>query len=230
MTLDKVQLAIGHMIAELPPLASLSIKRGDRFWDIRVEIKPEAEPAPDTKKKKPSPSRLRRNQRRLRMLLERSKTTGPEEPDLAGTKVTDAGELPVSTGVNLTPVSQPDGPALSTLKTREDVNTQIPPPTPNSEGEGTDDDSHNDDSNSEEDGRDMEEEEPRSPSVTSTSLPSMDVATMDMTPKDAVLNMQANKAIRVPANVVDNTVKTRRYVTVKRKARKKHDPNSCKTV
>ena len=214
MTLDKVQLAIGHMIAELPPLASLSIKRGDRFWDIRVEIKPEAEPAPDTKKKKPSPSRLRRNQRRLRMLLERSKTTGPEEPDLAGTKVTDAGELPVSTGVNLTPVSQPDGPALSTLKTREDVNTQIPPPTPNSEGEGTDEDSHDDDSNS----------------VTSTSLPTMDAATMDMTPKDAVLNMQANKAIRVPANVVDNTVKTRRYVTVKRKARKKHDPNSCKTV
>ena len=224
MTLDKVQLAIGHMIAELPPLASLSIKRGDRFWDIRVEIKPEAEPAPDTKKKKPSPSRLRRNQRRLQMLLERSKTTGPEEPDLAGTKVTDAGELPVSTGVNLTPVSQPDGPALSTLKTREDVNTQIPPPTPNSEGEGTDEDSHDDDSNSEEDGRD------RSPSVTSTSLPTMDAATMDMTPKDAVLNMQANKAIRVPANVVDNTVKTRRYVTVKRKARKKHDPNSCKTV
>ena len=73
MTLDKVQLAIGHMISELPPLASLSIKRGDRFWDIRVEIKPEAEPAPDTKKKKPSPSRLQRNQRRLRMLLERSK-------------------------------------------------------------------------------------------------------------------------------------------------------------
>ena len=326
MTLDKVQLAIGHMIAELPPLASLSIKRGDRFWDIRVEIKPEAEPAPDTKKKKPSPSRLRRNQRRLRMLLERSKTTGPEEPDLAGTKVTDAGELPVSTGVVLTPVSQPDGPALSTLKTREDVNTQIPSPTPNSEGEGTDDDSQDDDSNSkedgrdveeddspeeeaeddywcnkctkdiigiihhcntcedgdfdlgticykeghmhpmstlkaradvntqipyptpnsegegtdddshdsnsEEDGRDVEEEEPttRSPSVTSTSLPSMDVATMDMTPKDAVLNMQAIKAIRVPANVVDNTVKTRSYVTVKRKARKKHDPNSCKTV
>ena len=322
MTLDKVQLAIGHMISELPPLASLSIKRGDRFWDIRVEIKPEAEPAPDTKKKKPSPSRLRRNQRRLRMLLERSKTTGPEEPDLAGTKVTDAGELPVSTGVNLTPVSQPDGPALSTLKTREDVNTQIPPPTPNSEGEGTDDDSHNDDSNSEEDGGDVEEDDSpeeeaaddiwwcnkctkdiigirhhcntcedgdfdlcnicykkeghmhpmstlkaredvntqippptpnsegagtdedshdddsnseedgrdRSPSVTSTSLPTMDAATMDMTPKDTVLNMQANKAIRVPANVVDNTVKTRRYATVKRKARKKHDPNSCKTV
>ena len=224
MTLDKVQLAIGHMISELPPLASLSIKRGDRFWDIRVEIKPEAEPAPDTKKKKPSPSRLRRNQRRLRMLLERSKTTGPEEPDLAGTKVTDAGELPVSTGVNLTPVSQPDGPALSTLKTREDVNTQIPPPTQNLEGEGMDEDSHDDDSNSEEDGRD------RSPSVTSTSLPTMDAATMDMTPKDTVLNMQANKAIRVPANVVDNTVKTRRYATVKRKARKKHDPNSCKTV
>ena len=302
MTLDKVQLAIGHMIAELPPLASLSIKRGDRFWDIRVEIKPEAEPAPDTKKKKPSPSRLRRNQRRLQMLLERSKTTGPEEPDLAGTKVTDAGELPVSTGVNLTPVSQPDGPALSTLKTREDVNTQIPPPTPNSEGEGTDEDSHDDDSNSKEDGRDVDDDPwwcnkctkdiigtrhhcnicddgdydlcnicykkeghmhpmstlkaredvntqipPPTPnsegegtdedshdddsnSVTSTSLPTMDAATMDMTPKDAVLNMQANKAIRVPANVVDNTVKTRRYVTVKRKARKKHDPNSCKTV
>ena len=302
MTLDKVQLATGHMITELPPLASLSIKRGDRFWDIRVEIKPEAEPAPDTKKKKPSPSRLRRNQRRLQMLLERSKTTGPEEPDLAGTKVTDAGELPVSTGVNLTPVSQPDGPALSTLKTREDVNTQIPPPTPNSEGEGTDEDSHDDDSNSKEDGRDVEDDTwwcnkctkdiigiihhcnicddgdydlcticykkeghmhpmstlkaredvntqipPPTPnsegegtdedshdddsnSVTSTSLPTMDAATMDMTPKDAVLNMQANKAIRVPANVVDNTVKTRRYVTVKRKARKKHDPNSCKTV
>ena len=103
---------------------------------------------------------------------------------------------------------------MSTFKSREDVNTQIPPPTPNSEGEGTDEDSHDDDSNS----------------VTSTSLPTMDAATMDMTPKDAVLNMQANKAIRVPANVVDNTVKTRRYVTVKRKARKKHDPNSCKTV
>ena len=47
------------MIAEMPPLSSFSVKSGDRFMDIRLEIKPETEFVPNMKKKKPSPSRLR---------------------------------------------------------------------------------------------------------------------------------------------------------------------------
>ena len=57
--LNKAQQAIGHMIADLPALATFSVKRDVRFWDIRIVIKPEAESTPDVKKKKPSPSRLR---------------------------------------------------------------------------------------------------------------------------------------------------------------------------
>ena len=96
MGLSKVQQAIGHMI-----------KRGKRFWDIRIEIKPEAKFTPDVKKKKPSPSRLRQNQRRLRMFLERNKSTRSGEPDISGIKVTSAGELPASKGADSTPAGWP---------------------------------------------------------------------------------------------------------------------------
>ena len=56
------------------------------------------------------------------------------------------------TGVAYTPVTQQDGPALSTTKTRENANTQNLSPTPSMEGEGTVDDqytTHNNDSNRE---------------------------------------------------------------------------------
>ena len=98
--LNKAQQAIGQMIAELPPLATFSVKRDVRFWNIRIVVKPEPESTPDVKKKKPSPSRLRRNQRRLRMFLERNKSTGPG--DLSEIKVTSAGELPASKGADST--------------------------------------------------------------------------------------------------------------------------------
>ena len=70
------------------------------------------------------------------MLLERNKTTGSEEPDLSGIKVTSAGKLPVSNRVDSTPVTKPDGPALSSLKTREDVNTHILSPHTKHRGGG----------------------------------------------------------------------------------------------
>ena len=311
------------MIAELPPLATFSVKRDVRFWNITIVVKPEAESTPDVKKKKPSPSRLRRNQRRLRMFLERNKSAGTGEPDISGIKVTSAGELPASKGADSTPVTKPDGPALSTLETREDVSKQILSPA-NMEEEGTDDDIysiHNDTSSSEQDssgeGEDYSSEEEskddivpmvdqekkkitmtlkekkelamtlkecyaeyaewkkdmygykkatdnfsitrdstidskgkarmikkssevphegekpstRSPSVTSRSLTSLDVDTMDLTPEDSVLPIQAKKAVKVPANIIENTAVTRQYVTVKRKSRKDlNDPNSCKTT
>ena len=303
--LNKAQQAIGQMIADLPPLATFSVKRDVRFWNITIVVKPEAESTPDVKKKKPSPSRLRRNQRRLRMFLERNKSTGPG--DLSEIKVTSAGELPASKGADSTPMTKPDGPALSTLETREDVSKQISSPA-NMEEEGTDDDIysiHNDTSSSEQDssgeGEDYSSEEEskddivpmvdqekkeiamtmkkmyaemvklrdgckevtdnqiiaqdsfkdqarmikkssevphegekpstRSPSVTSRSLTSLDVDTMDLTPEDSVLPIQAKKAVKVPANIIENTAVTRQYVTVKRKSRKSlADPNSCKTT
>ena len=72
----------------------------------------------------------------------------------------------------------------------------------------------------------------RSPSVTSRSLTSLDVDTMDLTPEDSVLPIQAKKAVKVPANIIENTAVTRQYVTVKRKGRRKKvvDPNSCKNM
>ena len=305
--LNKAQQAIGQMIADWPPLATFSVERDVRFWNIRIVVKPEAESTPDVKKKKPSPSRLRRNQRRLRMFLERNKSAGTGEPDISGIKVTSAGELPASKGADSTPVTKPDGPALSTLETREDVSKQILSPA-NMEEEGTDDDIysiHNDTSSSEQDssgeGEDYSSEEEskddivpmvdqekkeiamtmkkmyaemvklrdgfkevtddisrsqdrikdqarmlrkkfevphegekpstRSPSVTSRSLTSLDVDTMDLTPEDSVLPIQAKKAVKVPANIIENTAVTRQYVTVKRKSRKDlADPNSCKTT
>ena len=89
----------------------------------------------------------------MRIFLERNKSAGSGEPDISGIKVTSAGELPASKGADSTPVTKPDGPALSTLETREDVSKQIPSPA-NTEEEGTDDDmyaTHNDVSSSEQD-------------------------------------------------------------------------------
>ena len=291
--LNKAQQAVGQMIADLPPLATFSVKRDVRFWNIRIVVSPEPESTPDVKKKKPSPSRLRRNQRRLRMFLERNKSTGPG--DLSEIKGTSAGELPASKGADSTPVTKPDGPALSTLETREDVSKQIPSPA-NMGEEGTDDDitsthdeassskqessDEGEDYSSEEESKDdivprvdqekkeieimfmkkidrmvaklndsmieskehmikkmrevaHEGEKPstRSPSVTSRSLTPLDVDTMDLTPEDSVLPIQAKKAVKVPANIIENTAVTRQYVTVKRKSRKSlADPNSCKTT
>ena len=91
------------MIADMPPLATFSVKRDVRFWDIRIVIKPEAESTPDVKKKKQSPSCLQRNQRQLQMFLERNKTTGSG-------KATSARKLPALKGVDSTPVTKPDGP------------------------------------------------------------------------------------------------------------------------
>ena len=291
------------MIANLPPLATFSVKRDMRFWNKRIVVKPEAESTPDVNKKKPSLSRLQQNQRQLRMFLEQNKSTG--SGNLSEIKATSTGELPASKGADETPVTKPDGPALSTLETREEVSKQIPSPT-NMGEEGTDDDiisTHDEVSSSEQEssgeGEDdspeeeteydnwwdtrwcnnctkeiigikhhcntcndgnfdlcticykeeghmhpMEEsktkgipqegEEPstRSPNVTSTSLPLVDVASMDMTPEDTVVSIQANKAIKVPANIIENTAVTRQYVTVKRKGRRKKvvDPNSCKNM
>ena len=295
--LNKAQQAVGQMIADLPPLATFSVKRDVRFWNIRIVVSPEPESTPDVKKKKPSPSRLRRNQRRLRMFLERNKSTGPG--DLSEIKGTSAGELPASKGADSTPVTKPDGPALSTLETREDVSKQIPSPA-NMGEEGTDDDitsthdeassskqessDEGEDYSSEEESKDdivprvdqekkkieimfmkkmyakcvkmnaqlaqdiidskartlkmmrefsHEGEKPstRSPSVTSRSLTPLDVDTMDLTPEDSVLPLQAKKAVKVPANIVENTAVTRQYVTVNRKSRKSlADPNTCKTT
>ena len=66
-----------------------------------------------------------------------------------------------------------------------------------------------------------EEPSTRSPSVTSMSLTALDAASMDITLEDIVLPIQANKAIKVPANIIENTAVTCQYVTVKRKGRRK---------
>ena len=250
---NKARQAIGQMIADLPPLATFSVKRDVRFWNIRIEIKPDAVSTPGVKKKKPSPSRLRRNQRRLLMFLERNKSAGSGEPDISGMKVTSAGELPASKGADSTPVTKLDGPALSTLETREDVSKQIPSPA-NTEEEGTDDDIysiHNDTSSSEQDssgeGEDYSsEEESKDDIVPGVDQEKKEIAMMlkemyaecvklkatmaDLTPEDSVLPIQAKKAVKVPANIIENSAVTRQYVTVKRKRKNLADPNSCKTT
>ena len=58
------------------------------------------------------------------------------ELDNSGTTVVSAGEPPILTGVAYTPMTQWDGPALSTTKTRENANTQNPSPT-TATGRGT---------------------------------------------------------------------------------------------
>ena len=77
-----------------------------------------------------------------------------------------------------------------------------------------------------------EEPSTRSLSVTSTSLTAVDMASMDMTPEDTVLPIPANKALKVLANIIENTAVTRQYVTVKKERKDKNlaDPNSCKTT
>ena len=249
---NKARQAIGQMIADLPSLATFSVKRDVRFWNIRIEIKPDAVSTPGVKKKKPSPSRLRRNQRRLRMFLERNKSAGSGEPDISGMKVTSAGELPASKGADSTPVKKLDGPALSTLETREDVSKQIPSPA-NTEEEGTDNDicsTHDDARSSEQDisgkGEDnSSEEESKDDIVPGVDQEKKEIAmmlkemyaecvklkaTMDLIPEDSVLPIQAKKAVKVPANIIENSAVTRQYVTVKRKRKNLADPNSCKTT
>ena len=157
---SKAQTAISHIIAEMPPLTSFSVKSGDQFLDIRLEIKHETESASGIKKNT-SPSCLRRNHRRLLMHLERDKATVSTEPDDSGTTGVSAGEPPVSTRVAYTPVTQRDGPALASMYIMykdegECKHTQNPFPAPSTEGEGTDEQytTHDKDSNREEDSRD----------------------------------------------------------------------------
>ena len=107
----EAQAVISRMIAELPPMSSFSVKSGDRFVDIRLEIKPETEPIPNLKKKKPSPSRLRRNQRRLLMFLEKNKAAESSEPVNTGYKDGSTGE-PLLTGATNSAIIERDGPAL----------------------------------------------------------------------------------------------------------------------
>ena len=76
----EAQAAISRMIAKMPPLTSFSVKSGNRFMDIRLEIKSETQSVPSIKKKKPSPCRLRQNQRRLLMFLEKNKAAESTEP------------------------------------------------------------------------------------------------------------------------------------------------------
>ena len=93
------------------------------------------------------------------MLLERHKATVSTEPVISGTTAGSTGETPLLTGAP-TPVTKRDGLALSTKKTRENVNVQHSPPTPTREGEETAEDqytNHDNDSNREEEGSDEEE-------------------------------------------------------------------------
>ena len=103
---SKAQPAISCMFADLLPLASFSVKSGILSVDIRLEIKSKPKRTPDIKKKKPSPSRLRRNQRRLLMLLERDKASLSEKPDNSRTIAVGNGKLHVVTGVASNPVTQ----------------------------------------------------------------------------------------------------------------------------
>ena len=155
------QPAISRMLADLPLLASFSVKSGVHSVDIQLVIKSESEQTPDIKKKKPSPSRLRRNQRRLLLLLERNKEVRSEKPDNSGTIAVGAGKLHDVTGVASTPVTQREGTALSTTTWRENANSQVPSPTLSTEGEGANAEqynTHDDASNNEEDSSDQEED------------------------------------------------------------------------
>ena len=99
---NKAQNAISRMITEMLLLSSFSVQSGDRFLDIRLETKF----VPSIKKKKHSPSCLRRNQRRLLMLLERDKAaTVSTEQVYSGTTAVSAGELPLLIGAS-TPVTK----------------------------------------------------------------------------------------------------------------------------
>ena len=121
------------MIAELPPMSSFSVKSGDRFVDIRLEIKPETEPIPNLKKKKPSPSRLRRNQRRLLMFLEKNKAAESSEPVNTGYKDGSTGE-PLLTGATNSAIIERDGPALPNTQIREIDDKQDNNSNPDEEG------------------------------------------------------------------------------------------------
>ena len=69
---------------------------------------------------------------------------------------------------------------------------------------------------------------PDDPNVSSTSIPSMPAAAMDINVQDAILPARAT--VKVHANLVQKSLETRRYIHVSRKTRKRPDPNSCKTT
>ena len=64
--------------------------------------------------------------------------------------------------------------------------------------------------------------------VTSSSLAAMDVAKMDKSVQDAVLPV---RSVKVPARMVQKSLKTAGYVQVARRSRtrKPADPNACKS-
>ena len=120
---DKALPVINNMIVDLSPF-SYSVKRGVGVVDIRLEIQPEPNFTPPTKKKKPSPSRLRRNHRRLLLFLEKNKAFPPAEPDNSGIIEVEAGTSQVCAGVSLIPGIQHGGPDIPAIELREIANIQ----------------------------------------------------------------------------------------------------------
>ena len=145
------------MIAEMPPLTSFSIKSGDRFLDIRLEIKPETESAPGTKKKKPSPSRLRRNQRRLLLFPEKNRAAESTEPVNTGSMDGSTGEH-LLTGATTSAERKRDGPALPNNQIKEIEDNQDNSTNPEEEGSDEDECKDKDDELSGEDKSSDEDE------------------------------------------------------------------------
>ena len=129
----EAQAAISRMIAEMPPLSSFSVKSGDRFMDIRLEIKPETEFVPNMKKKKPSPSRLRRNQRRLLLFLEKNRAAESTEPVNTGSMDGSTGEH-LLTGATTSAEIKRDGSALPNNQVKEIDDNQDNSTNPEEEG------------------------------------------------------------------------------------------------
>ena len=48
---EKAQKAVCRMLAEMPPLANVSVKLGDQFMDIKLEIQVKTKSAPSVKKR-----------------------------------------------------------------------------------------------------------------------------------------------------------------------------------
>ena len=120
---NKALPVINRMIVDISPV-SFSVKRGDGAVDIRLEIQPDPKLPPEIKKKKPSPSRLRRNQKRMLLFLERNRATLHAEPDNSGIISVDAGISQVLTGVLSTPVTRQGDTVLSAIQSRESADTQ----------------------------------------------------------------------------------------------------------
>ena len=74
-----------------------------------------------------------------------------------------------------------------------------------------------------------EEPTPGSPDVDSSNVPTMTVDNIDINVTDAIL--PSISSVKVSSKLVEESVKTRQFITVTRKKRKKklNDPSSCKT-